>query len=155
MPIITLDKAHDTLIFGDATAKPPVNPQPYWVLVYFYAHKIAGWVLGSFLVAGLAGLTQVLAEAFLQLETGVIGTQVDSHSGEVSHPGSPRSAPVGFGAAARRKGLTLEEAVLDFWLHRVSRNLCDLLSDLELLDDAALVEQRRVTIPLIKDVLKL
>ena len=62
---------------------------------------------------------------------------------------------VALGAAARRKGLTLEEAVLDFWLHRVSRNLCDLLSDLELLDDAALVEQRRVTIPLIKDVLKL
>ena len=58
LPIITLDKAHDALIFGDLSAKPPVAPQPYGELVYFYAHKIAGWVLGSFLVAGLAGLTQ-------------------------------------------------------------------------------------------------
>jgi hypothetical protein len=58
LPIITLDKGHDILIFGNASADPPETPQPYWVLVYFYAHKIAGWVLGSFLVAGLAGLTQ-------------------------------------------------------------------------------------------------
>jgi hypothetical protein len=58
LPIITLNNAHEALIFGDASAKPPVAPQPYWVLVYFYAHKVAGWVLGSFIVAGLAGLTQ-------------------------------------------------------------------------------------------------
>ena len=58
LPIVTLDKAHDALVFGDLSAMPPVYPQPYGVLVYFYAHKIAGWVLGSFLVAGLAGLTQ-------------------------------------------------------------------------------------------------
>ena len=58
LPIITLDEAHDTLIFGDSSAASPVDPQPYWVLVYFYAHKIAGWVLASFLVAGLSGLTQ-------------------------------------------------------------------------------------------------
>ena len=62
LPIITLDKAHDALIFGDATAKPCVAPciapQPYLVMIYFYAHKIIGWVLGSFIVAGLAGLTQ-------------------------------------------------------------------------------------------------
>ena len=58
LPIITLDKVHDTLIFGDASATPPVDPQPYGLLVYFYAHKIAGWVLASFLVAGLSGLTQ-------------------------------------------------------------------------------------------------
>jgi hypothetical protein len=58
LPIITLNKAHDVLIFGDSSATPPVDPQPYWVLVYFYVHKILGWVLGSFIVAGLAGLTQ-------------------------------------------------------------------------------------------------
>ena len=58
LPIITLDKAHDVLIFGDPSAKPPVRAQPYGVLVYFYVHKILGWVLGSFLVAGLSGLTQ-------------------------------------------------------------------------------------------------
>ena len=59
LPIITLDKAHDAMITGDCSANPcPVTPQSYEVLVYFYWHKIAGWVLGSFLVAGLAGLTQ-------------------------------------------------------------------------------------------------
>ena len=29
-----------------------------WVRYYFYAHKIAGWVLASILVAGLSGLTK-------------------------------------------------------------------------------------------------
>ena len=29
-----------------------------WREFYFYFHKIMGYVLGSFLVAGLAGLTQ-------------------------------------------------------------------------------------------------
>ncbi len=58
LPVIKLNKAHDVLIFGDSSAHPPVDPQPYWVQVYFYFHKIVGWVLGSFIVAGLAGVTQ-------------------------------------------------------------------------------------------------
>ena len=29
-----------------------------WVRVYFYVHKLAGYVLASFLLAGLAGLTK-------------------------------------------------------------------------------------------------
>jgi hypothetical protein len=65
LPIITLNKAYDVLIFGDPSAQPPIGPQPPWVLpqpagvqYYFYAHMIVGWVLGSFVVAGLAGLTQ-------------------------------------------------------------------------------------------------
>jgi hypothetical protein len=58
LPVIKLNKAHDVLIFGDSSAHPLVDPQPYWVQAYFYLHKIAGWVLGSFIVAGLAGLTQ-------------------------------------------------------------------------------------------------
>ena len=58
LPIITLDKAHDALIFGNPSAKPPVAPQPDLVRFYFYFYKIIGWVLGSFIVAGLAGLTQ-------------------------------------------------------------------------------------------------
>ncbi len=58
LPLVTLDKAHDALIFGNLSANPPVEPQPYGVRVYFYVQKIAGWILGSFLVAGLAGLTQ-------------------------------------------------------------------------------------------------
>ena len=58
LPVVTLDDAHDALIFGNPSSNPPVEPQCYGVRIYFYAHKIAGWVLGSFLVAGLAGLTQ-------------------------------------------------------------------------------------------------
>jgi uncharacterized protein YjbI with pentapeptide repeats len=53
LPVITLNKAHETLIFGHPWAKPP-----YALLAYFYVLKMAGWVLGSFIVAGLAGLTQ-------------------------------------------------------------------------------------------------
>jgi hypothetical protein len=58
LPIITLNKAHDALIFGDSSANPLVKPQPSWIQYYFYVHMIVGWVLGSFIVAGLAGLTQ-------------------------------------------------------------------------------------------------
>ena len=46
------------MIFGDTSAKEVVAPQPYLVVIYFYFCKIAGWVLASFIVAGLAGLTQ-------------------------------------------------------------------------------------------------
>jgi hypothetical protein len=58
LPIITLDKANDVLIFGDSSARPRIDPQPYAVRFYFYVHAIIGWVLGSFIAAGLTGLTQ-------------------------------------------------------------------------------------------------
>ena len=58
LSIINLDKAHDAMIFGDTSAKEVVAPQPYLVVIYCYFCKIAGWVLASFIVAGLAGLTQ-------------------------------------------------------------------------------------------------
>lgn len=58
LPVITLDKSHDNLIFGHDLGNQHICAQPYRLVIYFYAHKIAGWVLGSFLVAGLAGLTQ-------------------------------------------------------------------------------------------------
>lgn len=57
-------------------------------------------------------------------------------------------------AAAQRRGLVLEPAVLDYWLFRAVRELPVLLADLERLDGAALAAQRRVTIPLVKAVLK-
>jgi len=58
LPIITLDKAHDALIFGNASANPPIEPQRDWLRYIFYFYKVIGWGLGSFIVAGLAGLTQ-------------------------------------------------------------------------------------------------
>jgi hypothetical protein len=54
LPIITLNNGYDAYIFGEKLG----HVQPDFVVVYFYLHKIAGFVLGSFLVAGLAGLTQ-------------------------------------------------------------------------------------------------
>ena len=45
LPIVEFEKYDKVLLRG-------------WVAYYFYAQKLAGWVLGSFLVAGLAGLTQ-------------------------------------------------------------------------------------------------
>ena len=55
LPVITLDKAHEL------TSAPPAgggSAPPYLAPRLLLVHKIAGWVLGSFLVAGLAGLTQ-------------------------------------------------------------------------------------------------
>jgi DnaA family protein len=58
-------------------------------------------------------------------------------------------------AAAGRRGLTLTANVLDYWLHRSVRRLPVLLDQLEQLDARALAEQRRVTIPLVKEALGL
>ena len=58
-------------------------------------------------------------------------------------------------AAAHRRGLTLTSAVLDYWLHRAVRALPELMVQLQRLDEQALVEQRAITIPLIKEVLEL
>lgn len=59
LPVITLDRAHEAIL---STASKSMQPtpvqQPFWLIAYFYIHKIIGWVIGSFLVAGLAGLTQ-------------------------------------------------------------------------------------------------
>jgi len=56
---------------------------------------------------------------------------------------------------ARRRGLILSAPTLDFWLTRSRRCLPVLLAELESLDRASLVAQRRVTIPLLKEVLGL
>jgi DnaA-homolog protein len=59
------------------------------------------------------------------------------------------------GRLARERGLELTAPVLDFWLARSSRQLADLLAQFEQLDAAAMVAQRRVTVPLVKEVLGL
>lgn len=56
---------------------------------------------------------------------------------------------------ARARGLELSAAVVDFWLARSARDLPTLLEDFERLDVAALAAQRRITVPLVKQVLGL
>lgn len=56
---------------------------------------------------------------------------------------------------AEERGLRLAPAVLDFWLARSARSLPSLLGELERLDEAAMAAQRRVTVPLLKEVLGL
>ena len=46
LPIISLRDLHNK-----------IDP-PKWARLYFYFHKIAGWLLASFILAGLAGITQ-------------------------------------------------------------------------------------------------
>jgi hypothetical protein len=46
LPIIRLREKHYQM---------DLNP---WVRIYFYFHKIMGYVLASFLIAGIAGLTK-------------------------------------------------------------------------------------------------
>lgn len=58
-------------------------------------------------------------------------------------------------ATAHQQGLVLSKSVLDYWLHRAPRSLPGLLVQLKTLDDCALAEQRRISIPLIKEVLSL
>ena len=56
---------------------------------------------------------------------------------------------------ARRRGLEVPRPVLDFWFARRERALSRLLDDFERLDRAAWNEQRRLTVPLLKQVLDL
>jgi hypothetical protein len=48
LPIVQLDESHKEVEAGLASR----------VKYYFYAHKLVGWVLASFLIAAMAGLTQ-------------------------------------------------------------------------------------------------
>ena len=54
---------------------------------------------------------------------------------------------------ARHRGLDIPEVVLRYWLTRSHRSLSALLADFDRLDQAAMVQQRRVTVPLVKQVL--
>lgn len=55
---------------------------------------------------------------------------------------------------AQCRGLDLEPAVGKFLLRRCGRNMVELFNVLEQLDEASLAEQRRLTIPFVKEVLK-
>lgn len=58
-------------------------------------------------------------------------------------------------AAAHQRGLQLNRVTADFWITRSRRSLPVLLAELDQLDRVSLAAQRRLTIPLLKDVLKL
>lgn len=55
---------------------------------------------------------------------------------------------------ARRRGLVLEEAALDWLLVRAGRDLAGLAALLERLDRASLAAQRRLTVPFLRQVLE-
>lgn len=55
---------------------------------------------------------------------------------------------------AKERGLIVADNVLDFWLSRGDRNLESLLDQLRIVCDVALRQQRRITVPLLKDVLQ-
>ncbi|WP_146910667.1 DnaA regulatory inactivator Hda [Arenimonas daejeonensis] len=54
---------------------------------------------------------------------------------------------------AARRGLELDEAVLDYLLRRVDRDLASLTALLDRLDKASLAAQRRITIPFLRDLI--
>lgn len=56
---------------------------------------------------------------------------------------------------AQRRGLELTDDVAKFILQRAPRNMNELFVNLSALDDASLAEQRKLTIPFVKQVLKL
>ena len=56
---------------------------------------------------------------------------------------------------AARRGLELDEAVLDFLFKRVGRDLATLTALLDRLDKASLAAQRRITVPFLKQTLEL
>ncbi|MGB2740969.1 MAG: DnaA regulatory inactivator Hda [Cognaticolwellia sp.] len=54
---------------------------------------------------------------------------------------------------AQQRGLTMSDEVASFLINRLSRDMTSLIAALEQLDQASIREQRRITIPFIKDVL--
>ncbi len=54
---------------------------------------------------------------------------------------------------AQQRGLFMSDEVASFLINRLSRDMASLLAALEQLDQASIREQRRITIPFIKDVL--
>lgn len=54
---------------------------------------------------------------------------------------------------AARRGYTINQAVLNYWLARAPRDTGTLITDLDVLDRATLARKQTVTIPLLKQVL--
>ena len=56
---------------------------------------------------------------------------------------------------AHRRGLLLDDAVVSFLLRRVGRDMATMVKLLDRIDEASLVEQRRVTVPFIRTLIDL
>lgn len=56
---------------------------------------------------------------------------------------------------ASKRGLMLSSEAANFLLNRLSREMGNLITSLDILDNASIREQRKITIPFIKDVLNL
>lgn len=56
---------------------------------------------------------------------------------------------------ANQRGLTLSEEVVKYLLNRLSRDMSNLIQSLDVLDKASIQEQRKITIPFIKEVLEI
>ena len=56
---------------------------------------------------------------------------------------------------ASKRGLTLSSEATNFLLNRLSRDMGNLITSLDILDKESIREQRKITIPFIKDVLHL
>jgi len=54
---------------------------------------------------------------------------------------------------ASKRGLVLSDEAANFLLNRLSREMANLISSLDILDKASIREQRKITIPFIKNVL--
>ncbi|WP_140910075.1 DnaA regulatory inactivator Hda [Cognatiluteimonas lumbrici] len=70
----------------------------------------------------------------------------------LSPPDEARRRAV-LGERARRRGLVLEPAALDWLLRRAGRDLAGLTALLDRLDQASLAAQRRLTVPFLRQVL--
>jgi len=55
---------------------------------------------------------------------------------------------------AIQKGLRLEEEVSSYIIKRSGRNLSELVDVLDILDQASLVENRKLTVPFVKKILQ-
>lgn len=68
-------------------------------------------------------------------------------------PLSDKEKAVALQYRAQQRGLIISDDVASFLINRLSRDMTSLLAALEQLDQASIREQRRITIPFIKDVL--
>ena len=56
---------------------------------------------------------------------------------------------------ALKRGLILSDEAANFLINRLSRTMSNLITSLDILDKASIREQRKITIPFIKDVLNI